>query len=52
MKEEIFQIWAEGENWIIKREDFEYFHRLDGKPGPWKDGLPPGVIPSDVDLRS
>lgn len=48
--EEIRQFWAEGETWIIKREEDQYWYRVDQKPGPWKSGLPPGVFPSDAEI--
>jgi|GEM_PF-2013427 len=47
-EEEIRQLWAEGEDWIIKRCNNEYFHRLDGKYGDWQTGLPAGVFAMDV----
>ncbi|MCA9499303.1 MAG: hypothetical protein MRJ67_16400 [Nitrospirales bacterium] len=48
-QEEIRQLWADGEDWIIKRQHHQYFHRPDGKYGDWKPGLPPGVVKQDVD---
>lgn len=47
-QEEIRQIWAEGEDWIIKLQNNQYFHRPDQKYGEWKPGLPPGVFAMDV----
>lgn len=41
-------LWAEGEDWIIKRQNNQYFHRPDQKYGDWKPGLPPGVFAMDV----
>ena len=38
-QEEIRQLWAEGEDWILKRSNNEYFHRPDGKYGEWQPGL-------------
>ena len=48
-EEEIRQIWAEGQDWIIKRCNNEYFHRPEGKSGNWKTGLPSGVFSPDVE---
>jgi len=48
-QEEIRQLWAEGEDWILKRSNNEYFHRPDGKYGEWRPGLPPGVFAMDVE---
>ena len=48
-EEEIRQLWAEGEDWILKRSNNEYFHRPDGKYGEWQPGLPPGVFAVDVE---
>ena len=48
-QEEIRQLWAEGEDWVIKRYKNEYFHRPDGKHGAWKAGLPAGVFSMDVE---
>jgi hypothetical protein len=47
-QEEIRQLWAEGEDWILKRSNNEYFYRPDGKYGEWQPGLPPGVFDMDV----
>ena len=47
--EEIRQLWAEGEDWVIKRQNNQYSYRPDGKPGPWKTGLPPGVFHPEVE---
>lgn len=49
-EEEFRQFWAEGEAWIIKRHNDEFFHRPDGKYGEWQTGLPPGVFPLDAEL--
>lgn len=49
-EEEIRQLWAEGEDWIIKRCNNEYSHRLDGKYGEWVKGLPPGIYSPDVEM--
>lgn len=48
-QEEIRQLWADGEDWVIKRQHNQYFHRPDGKYGDWKPGLPSGVVKPDVD---
>lgn len=48
-EEEIRQLWAEGEDWVIKRRNHEYSHRPEGKYGEWVTGLPPGVFPPDVE---
>ena len=48
--EEIRQLWADGEDWVIKRQHNQYWHRPDQRPGPWKAGLPPGVFPPDAEL--
>jgi hypothetical protein len=48
--EEIRQLWAEGEDWVIKRHNNQYWYRADQKPGPWKSGLPSGVLPSDAEM--
>jgi squalene cyclase len=47
--EEIRQLWAEGEDWVIKRQNNQYSHRPDQKYGNWRPGLPPGVFEMDVD---
>jgi hypothetical protein len=47
--EEIRQLWAEGVDWVIKRHNRQYFFRTEGKPGPWRTGLPPGVFLPDVE---
>ena len=47
-EEEIRQLWAEGEDWVIKLCNNEYFYRPDGKYGEWKRGLPTGVLATDV----
>ena len=49
-QEEICQLWAEGEQWVIKRQDNQYFHRPEGKYGDWQPGLPQGVLPNDVEI--
>ncbi len=49
-QEEIRQIWAEGEDWVIKRKNNEYFHRPEGKFGEWKPGLPPGVFMPEAEI--
>ena len=48
-QEEIRQLWADGQDWVIKRHNNEYFHRPDGKYGDWKPGLPPDTFKPDVD---
>ena len=48
-EEEIRQLWAEGEDWIIKRCNNEFSHRPEGKYGDWQTGLPPGVFLPDVE---
>ena len=47
-EEEIRQLWAEGEDWIIKRHNNQYSHRPDQKYGDWQPGLPAGVYEVDV----
>ena len=47
-QEEIRQLWAEGEDWVIKRQNNQYYHRPDQKYGDWQPGLPPGVFAMDV----
>lgn len=47
-QEEIRQLWAEGEDWVIKLQNNQYFHRPDQKYGDWRPGLPPGVFDMDV----
>lgn len=49
-EEEIRQLWAEGQDWIIKRHNSEYSHRLEGKYGEWQAGLPLGVYAPDVEI--
>jgi len=49
-QEEIRQLWAEGEDWVIKRQNNQYSHRPDQKYGDWQTGLPPGVFPPDVEM--
>ncbi len=49
-QEEIRQLWAEGQDWVIKRQNDQYFYRPEGKYGDWQTGLPPGVLPSDVEI--
>ena len=49
-EEEIRQIWAEGEDWVIKRQNDEYFHRPDQKYGDWRPGLPDGVFEPDIEM--
>ena len=49
-QEEIRQIWAEGEDWVIKRKNNEYFNRPEGKFGEWKPGLPPGVFTPEAEI--
>lgn len=48
--EEIRQLWAEGVDWVIKRQNRQYFFRTEGKPGAWETGLPPGVFLPDVEM--
>jgi hypothetical protein len=48
-QEEIRQLWAEGEDWIIKLQNNQYFHRPEGKYGEWQLGLPAGVFAMDVE---
>lgn len=48
-QEEIRQLWAEGEDWVIKRQNNQYSHRPDQKYGDWQPGLPPGVFAMDVE---
>ncbi len=48
-QEEIRQLWAEGEDWVIKRQNNQYSHRPDQKYGDWQPGLPPGVVALDVE---
>ena len=48
--EEIRQLWANGEDWVIKRHNRQYWYRADQKPGPWKSGLPPGVFLPDAEV--
>ncbi len=47
-EEEIRQLWADGEDWVIKRKNDQFFFRPDGKYGDWQRGLPPGVFTPDV----
>jgi hypothetical protein len=48
-QEEIRQVWVEGQDWVIKRQNNQYSHRPDGKNGDWKSGLPPGAFKPDID---
>jgi hypothetical protein len=48
-QEEIRQVWAEGHDWVIKRQNNQYSYRPEGKYGDWKPGLPPGALKPDVD---
>jgi hypothetical protein len=49
-EDEILQLWAEGEDWVIKHQNNQYFYRPEGKYGDWKPGLPPGTFELDVDI--
>ncbi len=49
-EEEIRQLWAEGEDWVIKRQNEQYSHRPDQKYGDWQPGLPPGVFEPDIEM--
>ena len=48
-EEEIRQLWAEGEDWVIRRQNNQYFHRPDQKYGEWKPGIPPGTFEPDIE---
>ncbi len=47
-QEEIRQLWADGQDWVIKRSNKQYFYRPEGKYGEWKPGLPPGTFEPDI----
>ena len=49
-QEEIRQLWAEGQDWVIKRQNNEYFYRPEQKYGDWIPGLPPGVFIPEVEI--
>jgi hypothetical protein len=48
-QEEIRQLWADGHQWVIKRQNNQYFYRPEGKYGDWKPGIPPDAFKPDVD---
>lgn len=48
-KEEIRHLWAEGHDWVIKRQNNQYFYRPDRKYGNWIPGIPPGSFQLDID---
>ena len=43
-------LWVEGQEWIVKRVDHQYFYRPEGDYGIWKKGTLPGLSKSDMDL--
>lgn len=43
-------IWADGQEWIVKREDQQYFYRPEGEYGTWEKGTPPGIHKGDMDM--
>jgi hypothetical protein len=49
-QEEIRQLWADGQSWVIKRQHCQYFYRPEGKFGEWKPGLPPDTFQPDIDI--
>ena len=50
LEDNMIVLWADGYEWIIKREHHQYFHRKEGDYGPWHPGTPPGTRQTDVDL--
>lgn len=51
MEQESMRIaWADGTEWIIKREDDKYFHRPEGNYGEWQEGPPPDMSIQDLEL--
>ena len=49
-KEDIRIVWTAGNNWVIKRKNHQYFHRLDRESGEWIPGLPPEAIQAEIDI--
>ena len=49
-KEEMWIVCAAGVEWVVKRQDDQYFHRPEGEYGAWQPGLPPETYERDVAL--
>jgi hypothetical protein len=49
-KENIRIVWTAGNNWVIKRKNHQYFHRLEREYGEWTPGLPPEAIQAEIDI--
>lgn len=43
-------VCANGQEWIVKREDNQYFYRPEGEYGQWMPGTPPGIHERDMDV--
>jgi hypothetical protein len=43
-------VWANGQEWVVKREHHHYFYRLENDYGAWKKGTPPGTCQADMDM--
>ena len=43
-------VWANGQEWIVKQEHHQYFHRLENNYGNWIPGTPPGTCKADMDM--
>ena len=43
-------VWAEGQKWVVKRIKDQYFFRLEGEEGTWKQGAPPGTRKRDMEI--
>jgi hypothetical protein len=41
-------IWGVGVDWVIKRQDDQFFHRPEGDYGTWRPGVPPDTYELDV----
>ena len=43
------QVWADGEEWIVKKQYREYFYRIVNSPDEWKPGIPSGLVLADIE---
>ena len=50
MTNDTLQVWADGEEFILKYINKAYAYRPANEPGDWQPGLPSGLILGDVEF--